>query len=344
MPSRAVSRRAFLKRAACSIAALGAPQMNAARLPDPYAGLRSDAYFDGAVRVETALEHAGAFMEGPAVDGAGRVFFSDVPGSKIYVWDAGARQRTVFREDSRHANGLLFDAAGRLLACEGGAGRITRTDMHTGAIEVLADAFAGRPLQAPNDLALDGPGRVYFSSRAGTAAAPDSNPKAVYRLDPSGRLVQLLREPDVDMPNGLVTAPDDRTLYLIESHPEEGRRRSLWAYDLNDAGTLSRPRRLYDFYPGRSGDGMCVDATGNLYVAAGLHRLRGTSETLDTRPGIHVFTPEGMLVAFARTPEDTVTNCTFGGADLRTLYITCGRLLLSVRTRIPGKATYRPQP
>ena len=87
---------------------------------------------------------------------------------------------------------------------------------------------------------------------------------------------------------------------------------------------------------------MCIDAAGNLYVAAGLHKTRGTSETLDTRPGIHVVSPQGRLIAYRETPEDTITNCTFGGADLRTLYVTCGSKLLSIRTDIPGKASYRP--
>jgi gluconolactonase len=84
-----------------------------------------------------------------------------------------------------------------------------------------------------------------------------------------------------------------------------------------------------------------VDAEGNLYVAAGLHRRRGTAETLDTRPGIHVISPKGQLVAFIETPEDTVTNCAFGGKDLRALYVACGKLLLSLRTKIPGKPAYR---
>ena len=88
---------------------------------------------------------------------------------------------------------------------------------------------------------------------------------------------------------------------------------------------------------------MAIDAEGNLYVAAGLHRRRGTSETLDTLPGIHVISPQGRLLAFVETPEDAITNCTFGGEDLRTLYVTCGKLLLSMRTRIPGKPAYRPE-
>ena len=85
---------------------------------------------------------------------------------------------------------------------------------------------------------------------------------------------------------------------------------------------------------------MCIRDS---YIAAGLHNRRGTSETLDTKPGIHVISPEGKLIAFLSTPEDTITNCTFGGPDLKTLYITCGKLLLHVRTSIPGKASYRPQ-
>jgi gluconolactonase len=139
-----------------------------------------------------------------------------------------------------------------------------------------------------------------------------------------------------------VTSPDDKLLYLIDADGQENRARRIRVYDLKPDGTVTNERLLYDFYPGRSGDGMAVDAEGNLYVAAGLHRRRGTSETLDTRPGIHVITPQGKLVAFLETPEDTITNCRFGGQDLRTLYVSCGKLLLSMRTRIPGKSSYRP--
>lgn len=168
------------------------------------------------------------------------------------------------------------------------------------------------------------------------------NVNAVYRLDPDGTLHQILREPDVHRPNGIVLSPDEETLYLIETDGGEGRNRNISAYDILPDGTVTNHRVLVDFYPGRSGDGMCIDAEGNLYVAAGLHTLRGTSETLDTRPGIHVISPEGELLAFAETPEDTITNCTFGGEDLRTLYVTCGALLLSIPTTNPGKSAYRP--
>jgi len=164
----------------------------------------------------------------------------------------------------------------------------------------------------------------------------------VYRIDPDGGVHRLLAWPEVHMPNGIVTSPDDKTLYLIEAHPDADHHRDIRAFDLAADGSISHGRVLINFYPGRSGDGMCIDAAGNLYVAAGLHKTRKTSETLDTKPGIHVISPQGQPLAFRETPVDTITNCTFGGDDLRTLYITCGNLLLSMRTKIAGKSSYRP--
>jgi len=283
-----------------------------------------------------------AFLEGPACDRAGNVFFTNIPVERIMKWDVATRQMIVFREKSNKANGLAFDREGKLLACEGGVGRITRTDMKSGEIEVLADNYKGMPLGGVNDLALDAKGRIYFTSRFGTDLKA-GQVNAVYGLDPDGSLERLVATPDVDMPNGIVTSPDDKTLYLIDADPRADHARKIRAYDLSEDGTLSKERTLIDFYPGRSGDGMAIDAKGNLYVAAGLHRPRGTSETLDTKPGIHVVSPEGKRMAYIETPEDTITNCTFGGEDLKTLYVACGKKLLSIRTKVPGKSTYRPQ-
>jgi gluconolactonase len=95
-------------------------------------------------------------------------------------------------------------------------------------------------------------------------------------------------------------------------------------------------RVLYDFYPGRSADGMSVDVQGNLYAAAGMHRTRSTAETLDTACGVYVISPAGKLLKFIPIPEDYITNTAFGGADMRTLYITAGKTLYKVRTEIAG--------
>jgi gluconolactonase len=304
-----------------------------------YTNLANEKYFAGAeARTETSL----AFLEGPAVDRGGQVYFTNIPAEQILRWDPKGRRLTVFRDKSNGANGLRFDRQGRLVTCEGG-GRVTRTDLKTGQLTVLAERYEGKPLGAPNDLALDAQGRIYFTSRLSNRDPKAGNVNAVYRIDPIGTLARILAWPAIDMPNGIVTSPDDRTLYLIDADGRENGARRIRAYDLRPDGTAGNERLLYDFYPGRSGDGMAIDAEGNLYVAAGLHRRRGNSETLDTRPGVHVISPQGKLVAFVETPEDTITNCTFGGPDLRTLYVTCGKLLLSMRTQIPGKAVYRPE-
>lgn len=306
-----------------------------------YDGLKSDEYL-GSVKVLAKVEDDKVFTEGPAVDRAGNVFFTNVPVSRILKWSPDTKTLAVFRENSNETNGLYFAPNGDLLCCEGGARRVTRTDRKTGEVRVLADQFNGKPFAKPNDLCMDRKGRVYFTSRSGVEDPEGENVKAVYRIDPDGTVTQVLAWPEVHMPNGIVLSPDDSKLYLIEAHPDADRHRDIRVYDVATDGSLKNGRVLIDFYPGRSGDGMCIDSQGNLYVAAGLHKTRGTSETLDTKPGIHVISPEGKLLAFRETPVDTITNCTFGGAGLKSLYVACGNLLLEIRTEIPGKVTYRP--
>lgn len=307
--------------------------------PSRYSGLTNDRFFP---RPQVVTETAVAFLEGPAADREGNVYFTNIPADQILRWDAKKRNLSVFRDKSNGANGLRFDRQGRLVVCEGN-GRVTRIEPKTGQGTVLADQYDGKPLGAPNDLALDQEGRIYFTSRLSNRDPKTGNVNAVYRIDPDGKLTRILAAPAIDMPNGIVTSPDDRILYLIDADGRENHARRIRAYELRSDGTVGKESLLYDFYPGRSGDGMAIDAEGNLYVAAGLHQRRGSSETLDTRPGVHVISPQGRLLAFLQTPEDTVTNCTFGGPDLRTLYVTCGKVLLSVPTRIPGKGLYRPE-
>lgn len=337
-----ISRRDLLRQGVAAGVALPWLAVGSSRAePTDYTGLKTDEYL-GEVEVLTKVEDREVFTEGPAVDREGNVYFTNIPVSKILKWDPKTKQLSVFRENSHETNGLYFDPQGRLLACEGGAGRVTRTDMKTGKIEVVADKYKGRPFAPPNDLCMDGKGRTYFTSRPGPKDPAEGNVNAVYRIDPDGTVTQLLHWPNIHMPNGIVISPDNKRLYLIEAHPDADHHRDIRVYDLNDDGTLANERVLIDFYPGRSGDGMCIDAEGNLYVAAGLHARRDTSETLDTKPGIHVISPEGKLLAYRETPEDTITNCTFGGADLKSLYVACGSLLLKIPTKIPGKPSYRP--
>jgi gluconolactonase len=315
--------------------------MASGQAPDPYQNLENDSYL-GEMEILTRIEDEKVFTEGPAVDRAGNVYFTNIPVSKILIWDPVENRLSVFRENSNGANGLRFAMNGDLLVCEGNPARLVRTNMKTGESSILANQFKSKGLQALNDLDFDSGGRIYLSSRTSDPDHEKVNKRSVFRVDPDGTVHQLLTEPQVHMPNGIVISPDEKTLYLIEAHGGADRNRNILAFDLQRDGSLSNRRVLYNFYPGRSGDGMCIDAAGNLYVAAGLHKRRGSSETLDTRPGIHVISPDGNLLAYRETPEDTITNCTFGGADLKTLYVTCGSYLLRIRTKIPGKKTYRP--
>lgn len=338
MPLKPITRRAFLASQAAAGLAWLIADGKAAGIADRYAGLKSEDFFVGPLQTETQVVDQKVFLEGPAVAPDGRIFFANSYVAKILVWNPETRELSTYRESSGDAKGLLFDHSSRLLACESKAGRVTRTDLATKKTTVLADQFGGHPLGLPNDLTIDRLGRVYFTSRFHNINPKTHNVNSVYRIDLNGKVSRILHEPDIHMPNGLAISPDDRTFYLIEADGRENRNRCILAYDLNDDGSVTNRRRVIDFYPGRGGDGLCVDEDGNLYVAAGLHKTRGSHETLDTQPGIHVISPKGELLAYLATPIDILTKCTFGGADRKTLYITCGNLLLSVRTQRAGPA------
>ena len=281
-----------------------------------------------------------SMLEGPTVDGEGNVYFTDILMQRIMRFSKDG-VFSVFRDKSNVANGLVIDPQGRLVAAEGAASptaersgmktggipRVTRTDLETGRMEILATAYAGKPLSGPNDVTLDGKGRLYFT---------DSSGAAVYRIDGPNKLARILAAPDIQRPNGIQISPDDRTLYVVEANGAEGGARNIRAYDLLPDGTVTNMRVLYNFYPGRSADGMSIDTQGNLYAAAGMHRTRGTAETLDTKCGVYVISPTGKLLRFIPIPEDYITNTAFGGPDMKTLYITAGKTLYRMRNDIAG--------
>ena len=214
---------------------------------DRYAGLETAKYL-GELRTETTIPGNKPFTEGPAVDADGNVFFTNT--GEILKWDPAAGRLSTFRKPSNGANGMAFDAQGRLLACEapeGKPGRVTRTDMKTGELTVLCESFNGFPLGGPNDVCVDGAGRIYFTSRLPNTNPATGNVNAVYRIDPGGKVARILAAPDIDMPNGLAVSPDNRTFILIDADGREKRARCIRAYDLGADGSVSNHRIIHDF-------------------------------------------------------------------------------------------------
>lgn len=300
---------------------------------------------DGAtgIAVRTAL------LEGPAFDAEGVLYFSDIIGNRIHRLTPDG-ELSVFREDSGRTNGNTFDARGRLLSCEGaefgphGRRRVVRTEIETGRIEVLTDRFEGKRYNSPNDVVVDVHDRIWFTDPfyGADRSALELDQEAVYRIDPDGTVSRVLTQPAIERPNGLAIAPDARTLYIIDSHTRPGGHRKVWAFDVDDRGSLSGQRLVFDFGRGRGGDGMRLDERGNLWVAAGINFPRHSGETGDVPAGVYVISPGGDLLGCIPIPEDVCTNLAFGGPDRKLLHVTSGKTVFKVPTAVAGYALYPP--
>jgi gluconolactonase len=154
---------------------------------------------------------------------------------------------------------------------------------------------------------------------------------AVYRIELDGSLTRVID--DMQFPNGILITPDNRTLYLVDHNPDPGGARFLVAYDLAADGTWKRRGVLYDHGEGYGGDGMVLDIGGNIYLTAGEGE----------KAGIYIFSPDSNLLGIIPLPE-IPGNCTFGGPDLRTLYITASSSLYRIKLSIPGQLAYPPLP
>lgn len=256
--------------------------------------------------------------------------------SKIYRKDAGT-------------NGLLFDAKGRLLACEPKLRRVTRTDAD-GKVTVLTEKFNGQRYNQPNDITVDSQGRVYFSDpcygprdHLEIRDEQGRTVEGVYRVDPDGTVSRVIGH-EVERANGVLVSADDKYLYVADNNNNNvGGARTLWRFDLKQDGTVAAhsKKRIYDWGTGRGPDGLKQDVKGRLYVAAGLNKPNPPFEPAeDKKGGIYVLSPEGNRLAFLAVPRDEVTNCAFGGDDMKTLYITAGGTLYSIRTTTKGRVVW----
>jgi gluconolactonase len=278
------------------------------------------------------------FTEGPAWDGKGLVF-SDIPNSLIIRYDPPSGETIIFRTGTNEANGLMFDRAGQLYACEGGGRRMVRYNAE-GSTTVIVDNFEGKRLNSPNDLAFDQQGRLWFTDpRYGDKEDDlELDHQSVYRVDPQSDGNWTLHRVtyDTTKPNGLLISPDQKWLYVAQSHYGEGNKRELRAYPINDDGTVGPYEVLHNFYPHRGIDGMCLDLEGNIIATAGWQQS-------GPGPMIYVFAPNGRVLETHPVPVDRPTNCTFGGEDLKTLYVTASGYLFRVQTECTGYLIYPPR-
>ena len=294
------------------------------------------------LKVEAEKGSAG---EGPAWDPKLGILTSGHGGIHRLSIDG---KSSIYREKAG-TNGLLFDREGRLVCCEPVQRRITRLD-RDGKLTVLTDTFDGKKYNQPNDLTIDSKNRIYFSDpRYGSRQDMqllDENGKTiegVYRIDLGGKVTRAIGR-EVERANGVLVSADDKYLFVADNNNDLGGARKLYRFDLKPDGTvdLKSQKLLYDWGKGRGPDGLKQDKEGRLYVAGGLNKPNPPAEpATDVKGGIYVIDPKsGKLLAFVGVPTDEVTNCAFGGDDLKTLYITGGGTLYSIRTTTPGRVLW----
>ena len=282
-----------------------------------------------------AVERLGTglrWAEGPVWFGDARhLLVSDIPNNRIVKWDEVTGQLSDYRRPSDYANGNTRDRQGRLITCEHGGRRVVRTE-HDGSITVLIDRFAGKRLNAPNDVVVKSDGSIWFTDPPfGLMGDYEGNraeqelPQTVYRLDPATGAARVI-DAEVPGPNGLAFSPDERTLYVVASRAEP---REIWAYDVVDGDRLASRRKFIDAGPEGTPDGFRVDEDGNLWCGWGM----GTPE-LD---GVLVFNPAGVAIGRVALPERCANVC-FGGRRRNRLFMAASQSIYAVYVNTRGVA------
>ncbi len=292
------------------------------------------------------LEAEAGAREGPSWDpSTGFLYF--VAGNNVnraLIDDKTVGKVETFRTDAPGANGSLVDPQGRVLVTEADGRRVTRTEKD-GTLTILADNYQGKKLNSPNDLWLDSKGRIYFTDpRYGSMDNMEIKDDAgkpvegVYRIDAPGKITRIITH-EVERPNGILISPDDRYLFVADNYNNRiGGARKLYRFDLKPDGTVDPASRklIFDWKTGRGPDGFKMDTEGRLYVAAGRNKASRFETVDEFQGGVYILSPQGELLEFIHLDKDETTNCAFGGADRKTLFITSGSQLWSVPVKTPG--------
>jgi len=308
------------------------------RYPDPLIEPVDDSfgkYMIGNAAVERLFTGA-RWCEGPVWFGdACCVLFSDIPNNRIMRWNESDNSISIYRQPSNYCNGHTRDRQGRLITCEHGTRRVTRTE-HDGSITALIDNFDGKPLNAPNDVVVHSDNSIWFTDPGygimlnyeGHIAEYEL-PTNVYRLDPDTGIATVVVD-DFVRPNGLCFSPDEKILYISDTGNSHGLGgpAHIRAFDV-DNGTLNNGRILVDMSPSFA-DGIRCDTDGNIWSSSGW----GNPED----DGVQIFAPDGDLIGKIHLPEPCSNLC-FGGQKKNRLFMTCGQSLYSVFVETRGAQT-----
>lgn len=366
-PSVSIDRRAMLGLAAgAAYGAFAGPARAQVfdfkpnqRYPDPAVQILDPAFARYRIYSST-LEQVASGMrwaEGPAYfpgeGGApGHVLVSDIPNNRIMKFSEADGSFTVFRSGANYPNGNTRDRQGRLITCEHSVTRrVTRTE-RSGRINVLADSFEGKRLNAPNDVIVKSDDSIWFTDPLfgingeweGSRAKPEQATTNVYRIGADGKLAAVIT--DLVNPNGLAFSPDEKKLYVVEWRGTPNR--SIWSYDVQADASLANKTKLVDAADFGSLDGFRVDRDGNLWCGWGsngtlnaepvdqggrrVYTLRGKPEDLD---GVMVFNPQGKALGFIRLPERCANVC-FGGPKNNRLYMASCHSLYAMHFETHG--------
>lgn len=273
------------------------------------------------------------WAEGPCWSHDGRyLIWSDIPNNRMLRWvpDAvgGSGSVSVFRTDSNYSNGNTRDREGRLISCEHGARRVSRTE-HDGSITVIADSYKGKRLNSPNDVVVKSDGTIWFtdpsygimSDYEGHKGEMEQDGCHVYRFDPRTGKLAVVAD-DFDKPNGLAFSPDESLLYVADSAAahEPEKPRHIRAFKVGKDNSLKGGKAQFIMKKGFP-DGFRVDTDGNVWTSASA--------------GIEVFAPEGDILGRINFPQN-VANLTFGGPKRNRLFVTCTHELYAMYVTATG--------
>ncbi|MGL5016738.1 MAG: SMP-30/gluconolactonase/LRE family protein [Luteolibacter sp.] len=257
------------------------------------------------------------FTEGPAVDASGNVYFTDQPNNRILKWTAATRQVETFLEPAGRSNGLYFDREGKLIACADEKSELWRIDPATKKVTVILDHFENKRFNGPNDVWVDPAGGLYFTDPFykreywQDRPNPEQEKQRLYYL-PKGTKVPVIADDTLVQPNGIIGTPDGKQLFVADIGDKK-----TYQYEISADGKLTHRKLFCEM----GSDGMTRDSAGNLYL---------------TGKGVTVFDKDGKKLGEIPIPESWTANVTFGGPDLKTLFITAMDSVYTLEMAVSG--------